>query len=237
MTDVLVVEHDPSVGAPLVAQLAADGYRARLARTVGHARSLAGGEAPAVVLLGQPPPPHAALELLAEIRRPGGAGAWPRGLPVIVFGPLVHRADLLRAFEAGADDVLACATPLGPVGYLELRARLRALLRRATAPPPADRERLLVGALALDLHACTVTLGGRPLQLRRQEHLLLAHLAREPHRLFTKQELLHAVWGHPVAIRTRTLDTHASRLRRKLRAAGGEDAWVVNVRGVGYRLI
>ncbi len=232
---VLVVEHDPDIGPPLVEQLAADGYRARLARSAKHARSLARGDPPAIVLLGELGPPEAPLQLLAEIRGPG-ASVWREGLPVIMFGSLAHEADLLRAFEAGVDDFLARGFLARPVGYLELRARLRAVLRRAAASPIADRDQLLVGALALDLQARAVRLDGRPVQLRRQEYQLLMHLARQPHRLFTKQELLHAVWGHPVPIRTRTLDTHASRLRCKLRAAGS-GTWVVNVRGVGYRLI
>ncbi len=77
---------------------------------------------------------------------------------------------------------------------------------------------------------------GRPLQLRRLEYELLVHLAGEPQRVFAKQELLRAVWGYPTPVSTRTLDSHASRLRRKLCAEGNE-RWVVNVRGVGYRLI
>ncbi|HXB64118.1 MAG TPA: response regulator transcription factor [Solirubrobacteraceae bacterium] len=232
---VLVVEHDPDVGPPLVEQLAADGYRARLARTAGHARALARGDPPAIVLLGQLQPPDASLELLAEIRRPGES-AWLAGLPVIVCGTLNHAADLLRAFEAGADDFLARRSLTRPAGYLELRARLRAVLRRACGPPADRGDRLLVGALALDLQARTACVDARPVPLCHQEYQLLAHLARQPHRVFTKQELLHAAWGYPVAIRTRTLDTHASRLRRKLRAADG-GPWVINVRGVGYRLI
>jgi DNA-binding response OmpR family regulator len=72
-------------------------------------------------------------------------------------------------------------------------------------------------------------------QLRRLEYQLLVHLASDPQRVFPKQELLRAVWGYPVVCSTRTLDSHASRLRRKL-AAGGE-RWIINIHGVGYRLI
>jgi DNA-binding response OmpR family regulator len=81
-----------------------------------------------------------------------------------------------------------------------------------------------------------VRLHRRSLQLRRLEYELLVHLAREPQRVCAKRELLRAVWGYPVPVSTRTLDSHASRLRRKLRAEG-EEQWVINVRGVGYRLI
>ncbi len=236
---VLVVEHDLEVGRVIVDQLAADGYRVQLARTAEHARVLTRAHSPGIALLGELEPPHASLELLVEIR--GGSAvahaksavahvhSWPAGLPVIVMSSRVHTPDLLRAFDAGADDFLA-----RPPGYLELRARLRALLLR-TAGERGSR-RVEVGPLAIDIHAHAVSLHGHPLRLRRMEYELLVHLASEPRRVFAKGELLRAVWGYPVPVATRTLDSHSSRLRRKLRAEGDEQ-WVVNVRGVGYRLI
>ncbi|HEV3320676.1 MAG TPA: response regulator transcription factor [Solirubrobacteraceae bacterium] len=230
---VLVVEHDERIARPLVEQLVADGYRARLARTTEHARVLARADPPHLALLGELETPRAALELLAEIRggplaRPGAPNLWPAGLPVIVMSPQAEQPDLLRAFDAGADDFLA-----RPPGYLELRARLRALLLRTGAH---RARRVEVGALAIDLHAHVATLHGHPLQLRHLEYELLVHLAREPQRVFAKGELLRAVWGYPTPVSTRTLDSHSSRLRRKLREQGDEQ-WVVNVRAVGYRLI
>jgi DNA-binding response OmpR family regulator len=234
-TTLLVVEHDSTIGDPLVAQLVADGYRVRLARTTGHARALARADPPGLALLGELETPRGALELLGEIRG-GGALAlrgadcpWPAQLPVIVMCARPVEPDLLRAFDAGADDFLA-----RPPGYLELRARLRALLLRAGGGRGC--RRVEVGPLGIDLDAHAATLHGRPLRLRRLEYELLVYLAREPHRVFAKRELLRAVWGYPALVSTRTLDSHSSRLRRKLRAEGGE-RWVVNVRGVGYRLI
>jgi DNA-binding response OmpR family regulator len=94
---------------------------------------------------------------------------------------------------------------------------------------------LQIGPLTIDPAARSVSLAGKRLELRRQEYELLLHLAGNPSRVFRRQELLMAAWGYRSPGTTRTLDSHASRLRRKLSAAG--DHWVVNVRGVGYRLV
>jgi DNA-binding response OmpR family regulator len=91
------------------------------------------------------------------------------------------------------------------------------------------------GELRIDIAAHEVTVGATPVGLRRLEYALLVHLARDPARVYTKDELLRDVWGFPSACATRTLDSHASRLRRALARAGAE-GWVRATRGVGYRL-
>jgi DNA-binding response OmpR family regulator len=236
---ILVVERDVLLGAPLVEQLVADGYPARLARSLEHARTLARVAPPRLLVLGDLEAPCGALELLVEVRAAGRiqadcsrpacpAGIWSADLPVIVLGAQAREPDLLRAFETGADDFIA-----RPASYLELRARLRALLARATA---ARGSRLVrVGVLAIDTVTRTVSLDGRRVALRRLEYELLLTLAREPERVFTKHELMGLVWGYRAPASTRTLDSHASRLRHAL-GAERSGRWVLNVRGVGYRL-
>lgn len=226
---ILVVESDRVLGQALAEQLAADGYAVELASNAEHARILARESAPKLALLGDLEPPRGALCLLEEIRATEWLGApWERSLPAIVLGSGAQ-LEMLRAFEAGADDFLS-----KPAAYLELRARLKAILRRTGTA--VDRPRMLVvGPLRIDLATRGVTMHGDSIDLRRMEFELLVALAQEPARVFLKEELLRAVWGYRSSGSTRTLDSHASRLRRRLESISGR--WVVNVWGVGYRLI
>jgi DNA-binding response OmpR family regulator len=172
--------------------------------------------------------PEAAKPALALVADATALDAWrERDVPVIVLGPAQADAvDRVRAFERGCDDFVP-----RPFVYEELLARIRAVLRR-TAPP--EREVVDAGVIRVDRATRRVTAQGVDVTLAGKEYELLLALAGDPSRVYTKEQLLRDVWGFRSLGRTRTLDSHASRLRRKLGAAG-VDA-VVNVWGVGYKL-
>ena len=150
-------------------------------------------------------------------------------VPVIVLGPPESDAvDRVRAFERGCDDFLA-----RPFDYEELLARIRAVLRRTSQP---EHELVVAGPIRVDLATRTVTVNGQVVRLAGKEYELLLKLMTDPARVFTKEQLLREVWGFMSLGRTRTLDSHASRLRRKLQGAD-EAPFVLNVWGVGYRLL
>jgi DNA-binding response OmpR family regulator len=155
---------------------------------------------------------------------------WRGEAPVIVLGrEQADPVDRVQAFRRGCDDYLP-----RPFDYQELVERIRAVLRRVQ--PPAS-ETVAAGPLSIDLRTRVVEVCGARVRLAQKEYALLVKLAGDPTRVFTKHELLRDVWDYRAEARTRTLDSHASRLRRKLRAADPVTPWVDNVWGVGYRLL
>ena len=218
----LLAEPEPATRGYLERQLVNDGFHVLQAAFGGEALALAERTRPDLVLCSE-------LDLCARLREGEPGRTWNRNVPVIVLGPQEADAvDRVRAFQRGADDYLQ-----SPVVYDELLARIRAVLRR-TSPPAA--EIVVVGDLTIDRLARVVAVRGETVHLAGKEFELLSALADEPHRVFTKEELLRDVWGYRSFTRTRTLDSHVSRLRQKLEQEP-EDRFVVNVWGVGYKLV
>jgi DNA-binding response OmpR family regulator len=225
----LIVEDDELTRAFLVEHLAADGYDPVQAATVADALELLEETSPCLVLSDLTLPDGSGLDLVARIRAADGiVSRVDPATPVVLLTGRGSEMDRVRGFERGADDYV-----VKPFSYAELRLRISGLLRRMDGRPEAGVVR--VGELVVDPARRSVMVRGERIALTQKEYALLLALVREPTRVFGKDELLASVWGFRTPGITRTIDSHACRLRRKLGHAG--DVFVVNVWGVGYRLV
>jgi DNA-binding response OmpR family regulator len=224
---VLLVEDDPALRTFLADNLAADGFVTLLAESLGEGMRMLEHRRPDIALIDVGLPDGSGLELIARVRAADGlASRVDPATPLVVLTGRAGEIDRVRGFEKGADDYV-----VKPFSYRELRLRLLALLRRTRARR-SGAGRLRVGGLEIDPLSREVCLNGLNVVVSQKEFALLRALAADPTRVWTKQELLRDVWGYRSPGTTRTLDSHACRLRRKL----GPD-FVVNVWGVGYRLV
>ena len=225
----LLIEDDADLRSFLADNLIADGFDVLLAETARDGLRRLEYQSPDLAIVDIGLPDASGLELVRTVRAADGvASRLDPGTALILLTGRGGELDRLRGFELGADDYV-----VKPFSYPELRARVRAVLARCRTRP--GRGRMRVGDLEVDPTSRDVTLRGRRVELSAKEFALLRALATEPTRVFTKEELLRDVWGFRSMGQTRTLDSHACRLRNKLGADG--DRFVLNVWGVGYRLV
>jgi DNA-binding response OmpR family regulator len=225
----LVVCEDDHVTLDLLCEhLAADRFGVMPAPSASDALRLCRYNHPDLLLLDLSLPDASGLDVLREIREADGIDSRfdPR-LPVIVLTGRAEDTDKVRGLDSGADDYLT-----KPFVYTELRARIGAVLRRRTESNDGPSR---VGDLVIEPLRRRVVVGDREVHLAKKEFALLRVLASDPLRVHTKEELLDAVWAYRGPSKTRTLDSHASRLRRKLDPEG--QRFVINCWGIGYRLI
>lgn len=209
----LVVEDDPSVAEPLIAGLDRNGIEVTHVAYAAHVLDALRGVD--VVLLDLGLPDGEGLDVLRDIRRTSD-------VPVIIATARGEEADRIIGLELGADDYV-----VKPFSVRELAARIRAIARRRRNEPE-----LRSSALVVDRNQRRVTMDGKPIELTAKEFDLLAVLAEDPGRAFTRQELFTRVWD-PVWVGTgKTLDVHIGSLRKKL----DDPELIQTIRGVGYRL-
>ena len=225
---IMIVEDDDATRAFLADNLAADSYEVVSACNGRQALNLLEVKDCDLMLLDVMLPDASGFELCRRLRDADGlAQRIDPKLPVIMLSGRASETDRVRGLARGADDYV-----VKPFHYPEVAARIDAVLRRSRER--SARGLLQVGELSIDPVSRDVRLGERKIDLSAKEFALLRVLAAEPTRVFTKEELLRDVWGFKLMGSTRTLDSHASRLRRKLVPSGRR--WVINVWGVGYRL-
>lgn len=228
---VLVVDDEPHILSFLTENLATDDFVVHAAPSLAHARSKLNAFQPDLILLDVGLPDGSGFELCREIRSADPLLVrFSPDVAVIMLTARAEEVDRVRGFDRGADDFLA-----KPFHYPELVARITALLRRTKAE--SERDIVQAAGINLDLTSREVYVSGEAVVLSAKEFMLLAALAREPRRVFRKQELLELVWGYRSSGSTRTLDSHASRLRQKLRAVATDRSYISNVWGIGYRLV
>jgi DNA-binding response OmpR family regulator len=226
---VLVVDDEPRIVEFLVENLSADDYSVLTACNGEQALDVLARARPDVVLLDVVLPDMSGYDVCRRVRT-GDAivDPWDPDLPIIMLSAKTEHTDRVRGLDRGADDYVT-----KPFHYPELLARIGVLLKRVSRV--ANRDQLRVGDLVVNTLSKQVTVAGVVVPVSVKEFQLLATLAADPNRVFSKRELLETVWEFKSAGRTRTLDSHASRLRQKLGAVS-ERPWIVNVWGHGYRV-
>ena len=228
IASVVVCEDDNVTLELLCDHLVADRFGVMPAPSASDALRLCRYNHPDLLLLDLSLPDASGLDVLREIREADGIDSRfdPR-LPVIILTGRSADTDRIRGLESGADDYMS-----KPFKYPELRARIGAVLRRRSHRHEGPAR---VGDLIVDPARRKVMVGEREVPLAKKEFSLLRMLASDPTRVFTKEELLTAIWAYKGPHKTRTLDSHASRLRRKLDPE--KSRFVLNCWGIGYRLI
>jgi DNA-binding response OmpR family regulator len=223
---VLVAEDDLDLQGFLRETLEAEGMTVNTTSDGAGALLAVGQHPPDLVLLDLDLPDLDGLDVLAAMRRHGD-------LPVIVLTGRRMESDRIAGLERGADDYV-----VKPFSARELVARIRTVLRRAEHTPDAPVEILTHDDLTIDRTAREVHLAGNRIDLTKREFDLLAFLAANPRRVFSRQELLSEVWGSSEDWQApATVTEHVRRVRLKLEADPANPRWIHNVRGVGYRFV
>ena len=224
MTRVLLAEDDTSISEPLSRALRREGYQVEIAHDGARGLEMALASPPDLVLLDLMLPGMPGTEVAAAIRGD------PRiaEVPIIMLTARGEESDRVRGLDTGADDYI-----VKPFLMSELSARVRAVLRRIR--PGLAEDRVRQGDIVVDRSAHRVKRAGKDVHLGPTEFRLLDYFMQHPGRVFSREQLLNAVWGSDVYVETRTVDVHIGRLRRALTSHDGPDP-IRTVRSAGYAL-
>ncbi len=221
MSSILLIEDNRDYAATLSANLEREGYDVAVAANGVDGLAMAKRDEPDLIILDLMLPAMSGFTVLQRLRDEG------REAPVLIMTALGTEEEKLRGFGLGADDYV-----VKPCGLLEILARVRALLKRASGASAAPRSEAQVGDLTIDFGARIVRRGDTEIPLRPKEFDLLAALVRHRGRVVSRADLLREVWGYAPGTESRTVETHLAALRERL----GNEAYIVTVRRAGYRL-
>lgn len=220
--NILVVEDDKNISDLIHMYLVKEGFDVRIAGDGGKALEEFQKKEPDLILLDIMLPVMDGWAVCAKVRETSK-------VPIIMLTAKSEDADKLMGFECGADDYLT-----KPFNILELKARVRALLRRAAGVQRSQGSLLTVGKLTLNTEERVAIRGGEPVELTAKEYDLIELLMRNPRRVYSRENLMNVVWGYTYAGDYRTVDVHIRRLREKLEENPAEPDHILTKWGVGY---
>ena len=219
-----MVEDEDALATLLHYNLDKEGYRVAVAGDGEEALTLASERAPDLVILDWMLPKVSGIEVCRRLR----GRAETRNVPIIMLTARGEESERVRGLATGADDYV-----VKPFSMVELTARVRAVMRRIR-PGLAD-DRITVGDIVIDRVAHRVKRNGKEIHLGPTEFRLLDYLMQHPGRVFSREQLLDAVWGSDVYVEARTVDVHIGRLRKALNGSSDGDP-IRTVRSAGYSL-
>jgi two-component system, OmpR family, alkaline phosphatase synthesis response regulator PhoP len=220
---ILVVEDEMNIARLVRDYLEHAGFEVIVTGDGDSALASVRGSRPDLMVLDLGLPGRDGLDVAREIRRTSN-------VPIVMLTARGDEADRVAGLELGADDYV-----VKPFSPKELVARVRALLRRSNAATDTGAEVLRVADVEVDVPRMRVSVGGRPVDVTPTEFELLATLARQPGRVFTRGQLLDAIHGISIESYERAIDAHVKNLRRKIEPEPGRPRYLLTVRGVGYR--
>jgi two-component system, OmpR family, catabolic regulation response regulator CreB len=222
---ILVIEDEPSIADNIVYALSTEGFDAHWRASGGEGMAAVETGGIDLVILDVNLPDGNGFELARAIRQ-------SHTLPIIFVTARSSEIDRVVGLEIGGDDYI-----VKPFSPRELTARVRAVLRRTSAPPPQNESTALCFLpFQVDETGHVISFKDISLELSRYEYRLLRLLLRQPGRVYSRDQLMRQAWDEPDMSLERTVDTHIKTIRRKLRSIAPEEEWIITLRGVGYSL-
>jgi two-component system phosphate regulon response regulator PhoB len=224
--NILVVEDEEPIALLVQYNLDKAGYDTRWANTGGKALDEIERKVPDLILMDWMLPEISGIELSRQIRK----NELLKNIPIIMLTARGQEEDKIKGFDAGVDDYV-----IKPFSVKELQARIKTVLRRVS--PKLVEKELSYGPLVIDNEKKQILINGSPMEVTHTEYLLLQHFVESPERVFSREQLLTAVWKNDDLSESRTVDVHIRRIRAALGKANPEfENLIKTVRGEGYAL-